>query len=130
MKGKPLSQEDWDKVRLLDSKRVFTKQQLANITGLSKATISNIRQFATFEEYQAVRLASMKLSSQRRAEREQEAKKAFEDAQKELRGEDNFDTGVKLDIIIEKLDTIIKLLSDDVASTVGAVYQSNGKAPF
>ena len=130
MKGKPLSQEDWDKVRLLDSKRVFTVQQLVNITGLSKATISNIRQFATYEEYRAVRLAAAKLSSQRRTEREQEAKEAYESAQRELRGEDTFDAGVKLDIIIEKLDTIVKLLSDDVASTVGAVYQSNGKAPF
>ena len=135
MRGKPLTQEDWDKVHLLDSKRVFTTQQLANITGLSVTTINNIKQYASFEEYQIVRLGAMKLSAKRKAEREKEAKEAYESAQRELSGEDAFDAGVKLDIIIEKLDTIIKLFGEDVATRVGSAYQSdqtfnNNKAPF
>lgn len=124
MKGKPLSQEDWDKVRLLDSKRVFTKQQLSNITGLSKATINNIMQFATYDEYKAVRLAAVKLANERKTRREQEAKEAYEAAQQELSGEDPFSIDTKLDIVIEKMDTIIRLLSENVASNIGAEYQS------
>ena len=132
MSRTPIVDEDvFDKARKLLDTGLFSRKQIAEMMNINKATINNIALYRTLEEMRAAQRAAAKLSAQRREEkerREREAKEAYLEALKNPDEEPEEpkrvpigdcpntipedDIGLKADIIIEKLDTLIDLLKE------------------
>ena len=139
-RGVSVTQEIYDKVKQLVNTNLFTNQQIADMTGLSTATVFRVKASSSLSDMNAMQRAINDLSRKRVADRnrrEQEAKEAYERAQEEVKQEesdaDKFDNPkLKMDIMIEKLNTIIELLKQiRIAQTEPKGIPMPGpKAPF
>lgn len=120
-RGAEISKEVFDKVKKLAETNLFTNKQIADMNGLSQSTVYRIKASKTLDEMRAVSRATFTLQTDKNGremspvERRAAAKKAYEEAQREIENEkndvDKFDNpGLKMDIITEKLDVIIELL--------------------
>ena len=120
-RGTNVSEEVFDRVKQLAETNLFTIKQIADMNGLSQATIYRIKSSKTLDEMRAVSRATFILQTDKNGrtlspvESRAAAKKAYEEAQREIENEksdvDKFDNpGLKMDIITEKLDVIIELL--------------------
>lgn len=151
-KGKPITQEVFDQIKKLTQSGVFAHKEVAAMTGRPVETVKKISRFETLEEMRAVQNAALKLSHQRRQERakkEQEAKQALEEEltkeEKKPIGdcfkapEPDEDINLRLDILAEKLDTVIEVLkqiriaqtgADNLATNNLTTIYGNSTKPF
>lgn len=150
-RGKAITQEAFDQIKKLTRSGVFTHNDIAAMTGRPVETVKKISRFESLEEMKAVQNAALKLSAQRRkekAQKEQEAKQALEEelAKEEKKPigdcykapEPDEDVNLRLDILAEKMDTIIEVLkqiriaqtgTDNLTNNLTTVF-SNPTKPF
>lgn len=126
-----VTEEVFNKAKHLLNTGLFSRKQISEMLDLNKSSLSHIAMYGSLEEMRAAQRAAAKLAAQRRkekAQREEEAKKAFlealnapdEEPEEPKRApigdcpntvpEDSIE--LKADIIIEKLNTLIDLLKE------------------
>lgn len=146
--GAPLkiTPEVFEQVKKILSTNLFEKKQVADMFNISKASVDQIKMYHSLEELRAAQKAAWELAQQRRKEKEAREKAAAEAFQKALAEEqgkkvsetsatpvppvDGFDSpNIKMDIIIEKLNTLIDLLKEvRIAQTAKPIRQESAQA--
>lgn len=120
-----VDQEVFNQAKRLINTKLFSYKQIGEMLNVSSSSISQISRYGSLEEMRAGMRASLELSMKRKLDRsnkEQEAKALYEKALEEEKAKSNpaldmdhnDSPEVKLDIISEKLDTIIGLLKEVV----------------
>lgn len=119
----------FEQVKKLLSTGLFDRKQIGEMTGISKASIDQIATFATLDEMRAAQKAAWELAQQRRKEKEEREKAAASAFNKAMAEEEEVhrvpigdgvntlkdkdeNPSVQMDIIIEKMDTLISLLKE------------------
>lgn len=141
-----ITPEVFEQVKKILSTNLFERKQVADMFNISKASVDQINTYHSLEELRAAQKAAWELAQQRRKEkedRERAAAEAFQKALDEEQGKkvpetpaspaspvDAFDNpNFKMDIIIEKLDTLINLLKEvRIAQTAKPIRQESEQA--
>lgn len=119
-----ITEEVFDQTKKLLSTNLFDRKQIGEMVGISKASVDQINIYASLAELRAAQKAAWELAQQRRKEKEERERAAAEAFQKALSEETTQPEDensiiksldgpeLKMDIIIEKLDTLIGLLKE------------------
>lgn len=134
-----ITEEVFEQTKKLLSTNLFDRKQIGEMVGISKASVDQINTYHNLTELRAAQKAAWELSQQRKKEkeeRERAAAEAFKKALDEEQGKketpkspmtpaDPFDNpNFKMDVIIEKLDTLINLLKEvRIAQTAKPIPQ-------
>ena len=138
-----ITPEVFEQVKKILSTNLFERKQVADMFNISKASVDQINTYHSLKELRVAQKAAWELTQQRRKEKEDREKAAAEAFQKALDEEqgketpkspttpaDPFDNpNFKMDVIIEKLDTLINLLKEvRIAQTAKPIGQESVQA--